>query len=163
MRPLVRVLLAWGTLTAALLGLPLRASSATFESIRSYDVDIQIQGDGDLSIVETIGYDFGDEPHHGIFRDIPTRVRFDDRYDRIYPLRVDDVSGSADTPVDYTVEDAGGGLTRIKIGDPDETITGQHTYRIAYTVQGAMNAFATHDELFWNAIGDQWHTVFEMA
>ncbi len=163
MRPLVRILLGWCILTAALLGLSPRASAATFESIRSYDVDIQIQPDGDLTIVETIDYDFGDEPHHGIFRDIPTRVRFDDRYDRLYPLDVDDVSGSAGTPVDFTVEDAGGGLTRIKIGDPDQTVTGPHTYRIAYTVQGAMNAFATHDELFWNAIGDQWPTIIERA
>ena len=137
---------------------------ATFESIRSYDVDIQIQADGDLAIVETIDYDFGSEPHHGIYRDIPTRLRYDDRYDRVFPLRVDDVSGSADTPVDYTIEDADGGMTRIKIGDPDRTITGEHTYRIAYTVQGAMNAFATHDELYWNAIGDEWtHRSIERA
>ena len=36
------------------------------------------------------------------------------------------------------------------------TITGRHTYEIVYRVQGAMNGFADHDELFWNAIGDQW-------
>jgi Predicted membrane protein (DUF2207). len=33
---------------------------------------------------------------------------------------------------------------------------GRHTYEIVYRVQGAMNGFADHDELFWNAIGDQW-------
>ena len=162
MRVLAR-LVASGLLALVCVSLPTSAQGATFESIRSYDVDIQIQTNGDLAIVETIDYDFGTEPHHGIFRDIPTRLRYDDRFDRVFPLRVDDVSGSADTPVDYTIEDAGGGMTRIKIGDPDRTITGEHTYRIAYTVQGAMNAFAIHDELYWNAIGDEWTTVIDRA
>jgi hypothetical protein len=154
---------ASGLLAALCVSLPTAAQGAIFESIHSYDVDIQIQTNGDLAIVETIDYDFGTEPHHGIFRDIPTRLRYDDRYDRVFPLRVDDVSGSADTPVNYTLEDAGDGMTRIKIGDPDRTITGEHTYRIAYTVQGAMNAFASHDELYWNAIGDEWTTVIDRA
>ena len=162
MRVLAR-LVASGLLAAVCVSLPTSAQGATFESIRSYDVDIQIQTNGDLAIVETIDYDFGSEPHHGIFRDIPTRLRYDDRFDRVFPLRVDDVSGSADTPVGYTIEDVDGGMTRIKIGDPDRTITGEHTYRIAYTVQGAMNAFASHDELYWNAIGDEWTTVIDRA
>ncbi|MEX2420552.1 MAG: DUF2207 domain-containing protein, partial [Actinomycetota bacterium] len=44
----------------------------------------------------------------------------------------------------------------IRIGDPDVEITGRHTYTIVYRVDGAMNGFETHDELYWNAIGDQW-------
>ena len=44
----------------------------------------------------------------------------------------------------------------IKIGDPDQTVTGAHTYDIAYRVEGALNAFRDHDELYWNAIGDEW-------
>ena len=68
-------------------------------------------------------------------------------------------SGSAGTPADYTVEDAGGGMTRIKIGDPDQHHHRRHTYTIAYTVQGAMNAFPNHDELYWNAIGTEWPTI----
>jgi len=162
-RLLARILLLSASISGVLAFAPSVASAAASESIPSYDVQITIQPNGDLSIVETIEYDFGTQPHHGIYRDIPTRVRYDDRYDREYPLRVDDVSGSADTPVDYTIEDAGGGMTRIKIGDPDRTITGVHTYRIAYTVQGAMNAFDSHDELYWNAIGDEWSTTIEQA
>ena len=108
MRVLIR-LVASGLLAALCVSMPTAAQAATFESIRSYDVDIEIQANGDLSIVETIDYDFGAEPHHGIYRDIPTRLRYDDRFDRVFPLRVDDVTGSADTPVDYTIEDAGDG------------------------------------------------------
>jgi uncharacterized membrane protein YgcG len=139
------------------------AAQAAGESISSYDVDIMVDPGGDIHVVETIDYDFGDAERHGIFRDIPTRLYYDDTYDRTFPLHVDSLSGSPGTPAQYGVEDAGNGLTRIKIGDADQTITGRHTYRIAYTVQGAMNAFADHDELYWNAIGDEWATTIDQA
>jgi uncharacterized membrane protein YgcG len=48
------------------------------------------------------------------------------------------------------------GYERIKIGDPDTTISGDHTYDIRYRVKGALNGFRDHDELYWNAIGQQW-------
>ena len=72
------------------------------------------------------------------------------------------VSGSADTPAQYTVEEDGDN-ERIKIGDPDRTITGEHTYDIVYRVRGAMNAFADHDELYWNAVGNDWPVPIEKA
>jgi uncharacterized membrane protein YgcG len=142
---------------------PTSALAAAFESTSSYDVEITIDPDGSIHVVETIAYDFGSEQHHGIYRDIPTRLWYDDTYDRTFPLRVDDVTGSPGTPVQYEVLDAGNGETEIRIGDPDQLITGQHTYRIAYTVLGALDAFADHDELYWNAIGDEWTTSIDRA
>jgi len=44
----------------------------------------------------------------------------------------------------------------IKIGDPDRTVSGRQNYRITYDVSGTMNAFADHDELFWNVNGGSW-------
>jgi hypothetical protein len=46
-----------------------------------------------------------------------------------------------------------GSLRRFRIGDPDRTISGRETYRIAYRLDGALNAFPDHDELYWNATG----------
>ena len=123
-------------LASLCVSLPAAAHGATFESIRSYDVTSRSVRRRLAAIVETIDYDFGSEPHHGIFRDIPTRLRYDDRFDRVYPLG-SRRHGVAPTRRRTTrVEDAGGGITRIKIGDPDRTITGEHTYTIAYTVRG---------------------------
>ncbi len=139
------------------------AVRAADERITGYDVQIQIATNGDLHVIEQIDYDFGATEHHGIYRDVPTRLRYDDRYDRLFPLQVESVSGSPGTPTDYDVEDAGGGMTRIKIGDPDRTVTGEHRYTLAYTVQGAMNAFADHDELYWNAIGTDWSVPIDRA
>ena len=39
---------------------------------------------------------------------------------------------------------------------PTRPITGVHRYAITYTVQGAPQTFADHDELYWDAIGNQW-------
>jgi Predicted membrane protein (DUF2207) N-terminal domain len=132
------------------------------ERIHSYDVDITIDPDGSLEVVETIDYDFGSTPHHGIFRDIPTTLRYDDRYDRAFPLEVDSVT-STTAPDRYEIEDAGGGVTRIRIGDPDQEITGEHVYEIRYRVEGALNAFDDHLELYWNAIGDGWDVGIDRA
>src|SRR6516164_4055161 len=132
-------------------------SAGVTERITDYRSDVTIEHDGTIEVHETIAYDFGVVPHHGIFRDVPVRSSESPKagYDRVYPLHVVSVSASAGTPAQYSVDDEGDDQ-RIKIGDPDRTITGEHTYDIVYRVRGAMNAFADHDELYWNAVGPQW-------
>ena len=130
------------------------AAAGSSERITDYRSEVTIETDGTIEVHETIDYDFGAVPHHGIYRDVPVRTDQSGKegYDRVYPLDVVSVSGSPGTPAQYTVEDEGD-ATRIKIGDPDETITGEHTYDITYRVRGAMNGFPDHDELVWNAVG----------
>ena len=163
-------------LAAVVLGLVATAGSATAgsgaagsgasqsgrERITSYDVSILVKPDGELFVTEIIDYDFGAGERHGIFRNIPVRLRYDDTHDRLYPLDVRSVTGSAGTPDQYELADVGGDK-RIKIGDPDRTITGEHTYTIVYRVQGGLNGFAEHDELYWNAIGPEWGAPIEQA
>lgn len=139
---------------AVLLATPAHAQSSG-ERITSFDFAATIEDDGDLVVEETIVYDFGGSARHGIFREIPTRLRYDDRYDRLYRLR--DVSVSSETAPDaVSTEDGPGGTTRLRIGDPDRTITGEHSYRISYRLEGALNRFDDHIELYWNAIGSEW-------
>jgi len=133
------------------------------ERITGYDVVIEIGVDGTLTIVETIDYDFGSALRHGILRDIPTKLEYDDTYDRVYPLDVVEVRASGDTPAGYAVESAEGGITRIRVGDADIEITGRHTYELTYTVEAALNGFRDHDELYWNAIGSEWPAPIERA
>jgi uncharacterized membrane protein YgcG len=140
-----------------------RASAGPAEAILRYDVVIQIQRDDSIVVRETIDYDFGTAQRHGIFRDIPTTLRYDDAHDRTYPLDVVSVTGSPGTPVQYEKEDAGAGKTRIRIGDPDRTITGRHTYVIRYRMGGALNGFPDHDELYWNAVGPDWAVPIQQA
>jgi uncharacterized membrane protein len=143
----------------ALLAVPATAQSGP-EVIHDYTVHIQILADGDLQIRETIDYDFGTTSHHGIFRTIPTRFPYDEANDRIYPL--DDVTAQSDAPDDVEVSEEGG-FTKIRVGDPDVEISGRHTYTLTYRVEGALNGFPDHDELYWNAIGDEWQAAIEHA
>jgi uncharacterized membrane protein len=147
---------------AAIVALLAEPAGAQFEQIDRYQVQIAIQSNGDLEIHEEITYDFGSTAHHGIFRDIPVVYTHDKTHDRIYRLHVRSVTASGGASADYTVTRQGAD-DEIKIGDPDKTITGKHTYAIAYTVEGALNAFADHDELFWNAIGTEWSVPISNA
>ena len=138
-----------------------RATAQSAERITDYRTTIAIQDDGRLEITEVIAYDFGSNERHGIFRDIPTRFPFDSEHERVYPLHVRSVTADPEsTPTDTKVSEVDN-VTRIRIGDPDVTITGQHTYVITYEVEGALNHFEDHDELFWNAIGTEWDVPIE--
>jgi uncharacterized membrane protein YgcG len=131
------------------------------EAIRDYRVRIEILADGDLRIIERITYDFGAQLRHGIFRSVPTRSYFDETRDRIMPLEVESVTATnAPADVDVTEE---GSSTIIRVGDPDVEISGEHTYTLRYRVEGALNAFDDHDELYWNAIGQEWQAPIEAA
>jgi uncharacterized protein (TIGR04222 family) len=138
---------------------PASAWGATFgsEEISQFDSDVTIEPSGALLVRETIVYDFGTVSHHGIFRVIPVRFPYPKKsgYDRVTPLTVVSVRASDGTSAQYTVEEDGDN-ERIKIGDPDKTITGVHTYEITYRIRGALNGFSDHDELVWNVTGNEW-------
>ena len=131
------------------------AGADTDWTIDSFHADIAIGANGTLAIVETIAVDFDGLAKHGIFRDVPTRYTFDADHDRRYDVRFTSVSSADGTPVRYEVSTGSAGI-EAKIGDPARTVSGKQTYRIAYTVSGALNRFADHDELYWNVNGAAW-------
>jgi uncharacterized membrane protein YgcG len=148
--------LTLATLAAAVLLLSAPPAAAV-ERIDGYDVVIEVDPSGELLITETIAYDFGDAERRGIFRDVQTRQLWapDDAYEQVYPMEVVSVA-SPTAPDDYAIEEAPGGKTRIRIGDPDVFITGRHVYEITYRIRGGMLRFDDHDELYWDAIGAEW-------
>ena len=147
---------------------PATGAQSGSERIHDYDVEVRIEPSGTIQVHETIDYDFGVVPKHGIFRDVPVRFDYPQKanHDRVYPLDVVSVQASEGTPAQYTIEegDVGGvGLKRIKIGDPDVTISGRHTYDITYTLRGVLNGFEDHDEMYLNAIGPGWTVPIDRA
>ncbi len=129
--------------------------------IRSFDARYTISEDGLVSVIEDIAVDFGSLERHGIFRDIPVEYEFDSESNRLVALlgiSVDD--GIAPVPFEAIT---GGPNIRIKIGDPDKTISGPQRYRISYTISAALNAFPDHDELYWNVTGNEWPVTIERA
>ncbi|MGH9267121.1 MAG: DUF2207 domain-containing protein, partial [Acidimicrobiales bacterium] len=131
------------------------AAAQAGERITSYAVALEIEASGALVVTERIAYDFGSAQRRGIFRDIPVRLRYDNRHDRLYPLAVLSVDASPGTPDQFVVLREGS-IARVRIGDPDRTISGAHSYTIRYRVERALNGFDDHDELYWNAVGAQW-------
>jgi uncharacterized membrane protein YgcG len=122
--------------------------------ITSFHSDIVIATDSTLTVKEDIRVDFGSQSKHGIFRTIPLRYRYSDTQDRFYELTVQSVTdGTRDVPYDDSISSDN---EVIKIGDPNVLVKGKQRYVISYTVQGALNSFSDHDELFWNVDGALW-------
>src|SRR5438067_4934236 len=148
-------------LPAALLAATLVALSAAPAAadegwtIDAFDVEISVHQDATMAVRETLHVDFGTQSHHGIFRDIPVIYEWDRDSHRVYDLTVNGVTDGAGRNWAYTVSENGAD-EEIKIGDPNKTLSGRQTYVIAYTVAGALNGFADHDELYWNVTGQQW-------
>ncbi len=137
------------------------AYSQTGERINNFAVTIRMMPDSAIEVEERIEYDFGDNPRHGIFRDIPVRYRTKWGSYRITlsVLAVHDENGAS---YPYRVRSEGDAM-RVQIGDPDITVSGPHAYVIRYHVRGAINFLENHDELYWNVTGNGWNVPIDAA
>jgi uncharacterized membrane protein YgcG len=127
--------------------------------IDRFVADIEIQRDGTLNITESIDVDFLSlQDRHGIFRVIPVRYQWDadPKMLRVYDLDVRSVRDATGRSLAYETSEGNGPNLSIRIGHADRIVTGKQAYRINYTVRGALNPFADHDELFWNVNGGDW-------
>ncbi|MGI8927797.1 MAG: DUF2207 domain-containing protein, partial [Tepidiformaceae bacterium] len=134
--------------------------------ITSFTIDYAIERDGTAQVAEDVVVDFGELQRHGIFRELIERVPCGDvaadeaqplypcpgGSDRLYKMDQVTVTDHEGTRLDTQITHEGGRML-IRIGDADVLVSGVHTYRISYRLRGALNAFATHAELFWNASG----------
>ena len=134
---------------------------ALAEKINSYDVRVTAQKDGKMDIVETINYDFESLSRHGIFRYIPLYSKVGDLY-RI--ININNVSVERDGKEEKFEASKSKEQVYFKIGHADRTISGQHIYKISYTVENGMGSnYETHDEIYWNATGNDWLVPIEKA
>jgi hypothetical protein len=115
-------------------------------AITSYDVKADISDSNIYDVAETIQVNFA-AARHGIIRDIPM----------IPGGFVSDVSVEG---YKYSVEDVDG-LTRIRIGDPDEMVEGEQTYRLHYKLNPGEDGSAAYDEVYFNIIGTGWSTTID--
>lgn len=124
------------------------------EKIDRFDVEIDILSNGRIKVQETIGYDFGENQKHGIYRDIP--LKYQARGGN-YNLRLSDLSVNDESLKEYPFSLSWeGDNRRVKIGEADSFVTGKKIYKINYTIDRAINFFNDHDELYWNVTGDEW-------
>jgi uncharacterized protein (TIGR04222 family) len=139
---------------------PLSAPARAEERIPSYEVEVDVRTDGTLHVREEVDYDFGSAERHGIFRTIPVRYTYDDEYDRVIEISGLRVVSTTGAPSQVETSEEGASLV-IRVGDPDRTVSGLHTYVLDYDVRGAMNSFSDYDEVYWNAIGAEWEAPID--
>lgn len=134
---------------------------AASESIQSFDSKIILSEDGNMNLTEAISYDFSTNSRHGIIRIIPIYSDAGEGLTR--RLRINVLAVSRDNQSEnYTLSDNGSNVT-IKIGKADQTITGVHQYKISYQIGNSIANFDDHDELYWNATGNDWQVPIESA
>ena len=131
-------------------------------SIPRLDVDITVNADSSITVRETIVADFTREAHHGIYRHIPVRYRnpvglwFNAR------IHVVSITDDKNKPWWYKRSRQGDCLF-LKIGDRKRTFRDKRVFVITYVVERGVGFFDDHDELYWNAVGDQWPVTIKSA
>lgn len=125
------------------------------EQIRKFDSNIKVNVDGTIDIIERIHYDFETLDRHGIYRDIYWTKKNKEGKKLGLDFKVINVTDENNTSYRYTTSKIDD-ILRIKIGNANTFVTGQHTYVISYKVSGALTYFSDHDELYWNATGNEW-------
>lgn len=151
--------LVW--IIAFLLGVMLPATAHAWD-IHRFSSVVEVLLDGRLEITETVDVDFGQEARHGIYRDIP--VEYTDRLGQ--PSRLDwtllGVTNAHGVAQPYTLSREGWSQ-RVRIGSPQATVRGRQAYLIRYRIEGALNRFPEHDELYWNVTGNEWAIPIQEA
>ena len=148
------------------------APPATAEEVRGLTVDAVVSADTTMSVTETIDYDFTPTVRHGIYRDIPLYDELITGEERHYAVEVTSVRMDGQ-PVPYETGREGRYL-RVRIGDPEEFVTGVHEYVIEYRVTGALRAMTPSEgvaiggqggdaELYWNFVGSGWEVPVARA
>lgn len=107
---------------------------------------------GKLAVRERLSVDFTSD-NHGILRAIPKKYNGQDQHVKVTSVRRD---GQTEMYSTYTSN----GNEVLKIGNPNQTITGPHTYAISYSTVNVIRFDNDHNELIWNTNGTQWTRPF---
>jgi uncharacterized membrane protein YgcG len=115
------------------------AERQTAERFEAKQVTVTPTGDDGVTIREVVDQDFGTSDRHGYERIIPND----------FGEPTDVRASSPDAPADVSVTPIGG-ATRIRVGDPGVTVSGQHRYVLTYILP---NARISSGELALDVIG----------
>lgn len=148
---LIAIILAIGVLSLSSVQVH---ALATGEKIDSFNSQITIHHDNSITVVETIAYDFATTSHHGIYRDIP--VDYHDGSTTYYlNFRLNSVTDEHGSSLKTKVTTESGNK-RIRIGNPDVTVTGLHTYQISYVLSPIIYKHNSVPYLNLDIIGEGW-------
>ena len=139
----------------------LNVSSLIAETIKKYDVSIQINKNGTLTINETIDYDFGDKlDKHGIIRRIPLRSKKSGIDIYKSHVKMNSVKRNGEPEKYKTVKSSG--EIAYKIGSEDKYVgSGVSKYEFNYTMYNALFEKDGIYQVYFNPIGQFWKVPIE--
>ncbi len=132
------------------------------EKIDSFESEIHINKDNQADISEVIVYDFGLTQRHGIYRDVP--IDYKDPQGNVYRLAMEHTKTTDENgkEVKATISKSGGNF-RIRLGDPDKYVTGQHTYKISYKLWPVVTQKDQRGFLALDVTGNGWQVPIMRA
>ena len=139
----------------------LNVSSLIAETIKKYDVSIQINKNGTLIINEIIDYDFGDKlDKHGIIRRIPLRSKKSGIDIYKSHVKMNSVKRNGEPEKYKTVKSSG--EISYKIGSEDKYVdSGVSKYEFNYTMYNAVFEKDGIYQIYFNPIGQFWKVPIE--
>ena len=134
------------------------------EKIRNYEVTVQINKNGTLTVNEVIDYQFGEEFKHGIYRDIPLRSkRFGFDVHKSF-IKMNWIKRDGEDE-EYTKNHFYEGI-RYRIGSETELVNLYRTesrYELNYDIYNAVFEKDGIYQVYYNAIGQFWNVPIEQA
>jgi hypothetical protein len=129
-----------------------------------FHVDFTVNPDGSIDVAEHISWHFPQgEERHGIERFIVVRAGYGDSGDQYREYPISGISASSPTGArsQVGVTDAPDGRSvRIRVGDPDRTVTGVQQYVVRYHLDSIVNGFPDHAELYYNLVDTSNNAVY---
>ena len=133
------------------------------EDIESYQVNIQIQANRQIIVTENIEYDFKTNKHHGIYRNLPLSTKYNGE-SRYMDYKVLSILRDGQKEQYKISHNRGKNEFLIRIGNPNQTISGIHKYHIVYQTNQAITFYKDHhSEFYWNVIGNFWKVPIKQA
>ena len=139
------------------------AALPTEDKATRFHVDVELTRDGSAHVTENITWTFpSDQERHGIERLIKVRAGYQDRKDTFRVYEMSDVSARSTTgaPAEVSVSEFGA-YDRIRVGRPDETVSGTQSYVVSYTLANYVNGFADHAEFYFNLVDPSNENTYE--
>ncbi|BBM53138.1 hypothetical protein JMUB3935_2120 [Leptotrichia trevisanii] len=132
------------------------------EKIRNYEVTVQINKNGTLTVNEVIDYEFDGAAKHGIYRDIPLRSKKNgvDIYKSYIKMNSIKRNGFSE---EYSTKLFDEGI-RYRVGSADRFVeNGINRYEFNYVIYNAVFEKNGIYQVYFNAIGQFWQVPIEKA
>ena len=140
----------------------LNTKSLIAEKITDYNVTVQINKNGTLTVNEVINYEFDGAAKHGIYRDIPLRskkngVDIHKSYIKMNSIKRNGISE------EYSTKLFDEGI-RYRVGSADRFVeNGVNKYEFNYVIYNAVFEKDGIYQVYYNAIGQFWNVPVERA